>query len=168
MTAAEARRFAHELDLDLDRDRLPICLACLSIVSMQIDGGNQRKINGAVQSMTPDLWAEGLELPAWTALEQARDKGVPGAEEAIGDVLERGCHSTVARAIVRLLAEQLAERAGGDPQDGLRAVATALRNSADRPEPAAESPPVPDRSARDGGARLANPGHRQLRVLARC
>jgi hypothetical protein len=113
MTAAEARRFAIELDLDVDR--LPICLACLSIVSMQLDGGNQRKINGAVQSMTPDLWEEGLELPAWTALEAARDKGVPGAEEAIGDVLERGCHSTVARAIVRLLAEQLAERAAGDP-----------------------------------------------------
>ena len=40
MTAAEAQRFAAELDLDLDR--LPICLACLSIVSVQIDGGNQR------------------------------------------------------------------------------------------------------------------------------
>jgi hypothetical protein len=113
MKAAEARRFAFELELDVDR--MPICLACLSIVSMQLEGGNQRKINGAVQSMTPDLWAEGLELPAWTALEAARDRGVPGAEEAIGDVLERGCRSTVARAIVRLLAEQLAERAGGDP-----------------------------------------------------
>ena len=112
MTVAEARAFVRELDLDVDR--LPICLACLSIVSMQIDGGNQRRINGAVQSMTPDLWAEGLELPAWTALEEARDRGVPGAEEAIGDVLERGCHSRVARAIVRLLAEQLAERAAGD------------------------------------------------------
>jgi len=113
MTAAEARRFALELELDVDR--MPICLACLSIVSMQLDGGNQRRINGAVQSMTPDLWAEGLELPAWTALEEARDREVPGAEEAIADVLEHGCHSTVARAIVRLLAEQLAERAGGDP-----------------------------------------------------
>jgi hypothetical protein len=113
MTAAEARRFASELDLDVDK--LPICLACLSIVSMRIDSGNQRAIEGAVRQMTPDLWAEGLELPAWTALEEARDKGVPGAEEAIGDVLEGGCHSTVARAIVRLLAEQLAERAGGDP-----------------------------------------------------
>lgn len=112
MTAAEARRFASELDLDVDR--LPICLACLSFVSMHIDSGNQRKINGAVQSMTPDLWAEGLELPAWTALEEARDREVPGAEAAIADVLERGCRSTVARAIVRLLAEQLAERAAGD------------------------------------------------------
>jgi hypothetical protein len=113
MTAAEARRFALELDLDVDR--LPICLACLSVVSMRIDSGKPRQIEGAVRQMTPDLWAEGLELPAWTALEEARDKGVSGAEEAIGDILERGCHSTVARAIVRLLAEQLAERAGGDP-----------------------------------------------------
>jgi hypothetical protein len=113
MNAAEARRLA--LALDLDVDRMPICLACLGIVSMQIDSGNQRKIEESVRQMTPDLWAEGLELPAWTALEAARDKGVPGAEEAIGDVLERGCHSTVARAIVRRLAEQLAERSGGDP-----------------------------------------------------
>jgi hypothetical protein len=113
MTAAEARTFVSELELDVDR--LPICLACLSIVSMQIDGGNVRKINGAVQQMTPDLWEEGLELPAWTALEEARNRGVPGAEEAIADVLVRGSRSTVARAIVRLLAEQLNERAGGDP-----------------------------------------------------
>jgi hypothetical protein len=113
MTAAEAWRFAFELDLDVER--LPICLACLSVVSMWIDSGNRSKIEGAVRQMTPDLWAEGLELPVWTALEEARDQGVPGAEEAIGDVLERGCHSTVARAIVGLLAEQLAERAGGDP-----------------------------------------------------
>ena len=113
MTAAEARRFAFELDLDVDR--MPICLACLSIVSFAIGAGNQREIDGATRSMTPDLWAEGLELPAWTALEQARDRGVPGAEDAIADVLARGGHSAVARAIVRLLAEQLSERAGGDP-----------------------------------------------------
>ena len=113
MTAAEARSFVRELDLDLER--LPICLACLSIVSMRLDSANERQIQGAVRQMTPDLWAEGLELPAWAALERARDRGVAGAEEAIGDVLESGCHSTVARAIVRLLAEQLAERSGGDP-----------------------------------------------------
>jgi hypothetical protein len=113
VTVAEARRFVSELDLDVDR--MPICLACLSIVSMQIDTGSPRKINGAVQSITPDLWAEGLELPAWAALEDARDREVPGAEAAIADVLRRGSRSPVARAIVRLLAEQLAERSGGDP-----------------------------------------------------
>jgi hypothetical protein len=113
VNAKEARRFVFELDLDVDR--LPICLACLSIVSMRIDEGNQQRIDQALQQMTPDIWAEGLELPAWTALEAARDRGVEGAEEAIADVLERGAHSTAARAIVRLLAEQQAERGGGDP-----------------------------------------------------
>ena len=113
MNAKEARRFVFELDLEVDR--MPICLACLSIVSMSIDEGNQRRIDGALRQLTPDLWAEGLELPAWTALEGARDHGVEGAEEAIADVLASGSRSTVARAIVRLLAEQLAERAGGDP-----------------------------------------------------
>lgn len=113
MTAASAREFVRELGLDVDK--LPICLACLSIVSMQIDSGKPRRINGAVRQMTPDLWAEGLELSAWTALEEARDRGVDGAEAAIGDVLRRGSRGNVARAIVRLLAEQLAERADGDP-----------------------------------------------------
>jgi hypothetical protein len=130
VNTSEARRFVFELELDVDR--LPICLACLGIVSMAIDEGNPHKIVGATRSMAPDLWAEGLELPAWTALEGARDRGVEGAEEAITDVLEHGCHSAVARAIVRRLAEQLSERAGGDPlkmgfepwppRDGLRAV----------------------------------------------
>jgi hypothetical protein len=113
MTVAEARRFVFELDLDVDK--MPICLACLSIVSMSIDEGNPRKINGAVRSMTPDLWAEGLELPAWTALEEARDRGIEGAEAAIADVLTHGARGRVARAIVRRLGEQLSERAGGDP-----------------------------------------------------
>ena len=71
-------------------------------------------------------------------------------------MLERGSHSAVARAIVRLLAEQLAERAGGDrlemgfqpwpPPGGIPEVGT---------EPAPEPAPVPDRPARDGGARVA-------------
>jgi hypothetical protein len=130
MNAKDARRFVFELDLDVGR--LPICLACLSFVSFAVDEGNPHKIAGATRRMTPDLWAEGLELPAWTALEDARDRGVDGADEAIADVLERGPHSAVARAIVRRLGEQLSERAGGDrlkmgfepwpPRERLRAV----------------------------------------------
>ena len=130
MNAKQARRLVFELDLDVHR--LPICLACLSFVSFAVDRGNPHEIAGATRRMTPDLWAEGLELPAWAALEDARDRGVEGADEAIADVLEHGCHGTVARAIVKRLAEQLSERAGGDPlkmgfepwppRDGLRAV----------------------------------------------
>jgi hypothetical protein len=114
VTAAEAARLAVELDLDVDD--LPICLACLSIVSMAVDHGDERKIRAATSQMTPDLWAEGLELPAWAALERARDRGLPGAAEALADVASRGSRSPVARAVVRVLGEQLSERAAGDLQ----------------------------------------------------
>jgi hypothetical protein len=112
VTSAEAARLAAELDLEVDD--LPICLACLSFVSMAIDDGDERKIRGATNSMTPYVWAEGLELPAWAALEGARDRGLPGAAEALADVAARGSRSPVARAIVRVLGEQLAEHARGD------------------------------------------------------
>src|SRR5262245_31927211 len=111
-TVRQLDRLAAALDLDVDR--LPICLACLSFVSMAIDQGDERKIRGATVAMTPDLWAEGLELPAWTALEQARDRGVPLAAEGLADVAARGGRSRTARAIVRLLGEQLSARAKGD------------------------------------------------------
>jgi hypothetical protein len=112
MTTTEAVRLAEALNLDIDR--VPICLACLSFVSMEIDRGDERKIRGATIAMTPDLWAEGLELPAWTALERARDRGVPLAVEGLADLAGRGGRSCTARAIVRVLAEQLSERAKGD------------------------------------------------------
>ena len=112
VTPAEAMRLAVELDLDLDD--LSICLACLSEVSMAIDGGNEHAIRGATIRMTRDLWAEGLEQPARSALEGARDHDLPGAEAALAEVAELGPRSRIARAIVRVLAEQLSERAGGD------------------------------------------------------
>jgi hypothetical protein len=110
--AGRCDELARELELDVDR--LPICLACLSIVSAAVDAGHEPAIRGATSRMTPDLWAEGLELPAWAALKAARDRGRPGAAEALSEVAARGPRSGVARSIVRVLAEQLAERSGGD------------------------------------------------------
>ena len=112
MTTAEAATLAERLDLDLDE--LPVCLACLSIVSSEIDGGEEPKIRGAVFRMTPDLWADGLELPAWQALESARDRGVAGAREALGELAACGPRSRIARAIVRVLGQQLADREAAD------------------------------------------------------
>jgi hypothetical protein len=112
VTPADAMRVAVELELDLDE--LPICLACLSDVSMAIDGGDERKIQGATARMTPYLWAEGLELPVWGALENARDRGLPGAAQGLAEVAALGPRSRVAKAIVRVLAERLSKRAGGD------------------------------------------------------
>ena len=100
--------------LDLDVDDLAICHACLSFVSMPLDRGDEREVRRATFAMTPDLWAEGLELPARLALERARRAGVPGAEAGLSDIAERGGRSVTARAIVRRLAANLAAQAKGD------------------------------------------------------
>jgi hypothetical protein len=109
----EARRLVSQLDLDLDD--IGICLACLSFVSMAIDRGDEREIRGEANRMTPDLWAEGLALPARLALERARKRGVPGADAALADIETLGGRSTVAKAIVCRLAADLSARAKGDP-----------------------------------------------------
>jgi hypothetical protein len=112
MTVAEAEALAAQLDLDVDD--IGICLACLSFVSFEIYGGNPHKIRGAVQSMTPYLWEEGLEVPVRMALERARRRGVANADEALDEVGTLGSRTRIARAIVQRLGVDLAARAKGD------------------------------------------------------
>jgi hypothetical protein len=110
--ARQAKGIASQLDLDLDD--IPICLACLSFVSMAIDGGDERDVRGQLNRITPDLWAEGLAQPARLALGRARERGVAGAEAALADVEKRGGRSLTAQAIVYRLAADLSARAQGD------------------------------------------------------
>jgi hypothetical protein len=110
--AGRGRGIASELDLDLDD--IGICHACLSFVSMAIDRGDEREIRGELIRMTPDLWAEGLAVPARLALRRACEQGVPGADRALADVEKRGGRSLVAQAIVYRLAADLSARAKGD------------------------------------------------------
>jgi hypothetical protein len=107
---------ANELasQLDLDVDHVGVCHACLCAVSFAIEGGDDRDIRRETNRMTPDLWADGLALPAQLALEQARRAGLPHAEEALADVLNRGPRSTIAKSIVRRLGADLAARARED------------------------------------------------------
>jgi hypothetical protein len=112
MEAGTPKGIASQLDLDLDD--MSICLACLSFVSMAIDGGDKRDIRGQLTRMTPDLWAEGLALPARLALKRACKMGIPGAERALADVEHRGGRSLTAQAIVYRLAADLSARARGD------------------------------------------------------
>jgi hypothetical protein len=112
VTVAEAEALAEELDLDVDD--IGICHACLSFVSMAIDAGNPHKIRGAVQSMTPYLWEEGLALPARMALARADQRGVVNAREGLRDVELNGPRSRTARAIVRRLGADLSAKAKGD------------------------------------------------------
>ena len=112
MTVAEAERLAGQLDLDVDD--IGICHACLSTVTFAIDGGNPHKIRGAVQSMTPYLWNEGLATPARMALVRARERGVTNAREGLRDIEVHGSRSRTARAIVLRLGADLGARAKGD------------------------------------------------------
>ena len=91
--------------LDLDLSAIGICHACLSFVSMALDSGDERAVAREIRRMAPDLWAEGLALPARAALERARKRGDPAAEAAIADVERLGPRSVVVKAIVRRLAE---------------------------------------------------------------
>jgi hypothetical protein len=100
--------------LDLDLDDVSICLACLSFVSMAIDKDDERETRHWTITMTPDLWDEGLALPARLAVARAARSGVAGAAEALDELEQRGPRSRIARAIVRRLGAQLSERAKGD------------------------------------------------------
>lgn len=100
--------------LDLDVDDVPICLACLSFVSFAIDSGDEREIRRWTMRMTPDLWEEGLALPARLAVQRAARRGVADAADALVELEQRGPRSKIARAIIRRLGAQLSARAKGD------------------------------------------------------
>ena len=107
-----ADAFARALALRLDD--VPICLACLSFVAFAIDSGDELEIKRWTRDMTPDLWDEGLALPAEVAVERARRGGVPGAPDAVADLERHGSRSATARE--RLLGEELSARANGNRQ----------------------------------------------------
>jgi len=96
------------LDLDLNAG---ICHACLSFVSFALDDGDPVEAARQVRRMTPDLWDDGLAEPALAAVRRACEVGAPDAEAALADLERRGGRSSVARSIVRRLAEELSRRA---------------------------------------------------------
>lgn len=98
-----AEALAAELELSL----AGVCLACLSFVSFAVDAGDEREIRRQVRAMTPDLWADGLDVTAFAALREACARGVPDAPAALAELRSVGAQSAVARAIVRRLAEEL-------------------------------------------------------------
>jgi hypothetical protein len=112
ITPQQADELAAALDLDLDD--VGICHACLSFVSFALDAGDEREARSATFRMARDLWWEGLALPTQAALERARKRGVPRAEEALAEIAERGHRTAVVRAIVRRLAAELSRRARED------------------------------------------------------
>jgi hypothetical protein len=101
------RAAAVAASLDLDAWEAGICLPCLSFVSLPLDDGDEREVRRNTLNMTPILWEEGLAQPARLALEHARARRVKDADRALADVDRSGGRTTIARAIVRVLALQL-------------------------------------------------------------
>jgi hypothetical protein len=88
-----------------------VCLLCLTFVTSELESGDGRKIAGAVTRISPSLWYEGLDESVRMALEHAVRNGVPDAADALRDFEARAFRSTIFRAVVRRLAEQLDENA---------------------------------------------------------
>jgi hypothetical protein len=93
--------------LDLDLHEAGICVGCLAFVAFPLDSGNEREAPGRTFQFTPSLRDEGLERPARSALERAHERGVEDADRGLADVGAAGARTTIARAIVRVLALQM-------------------------------------------------------------
>lgn len=102
-----ADAFALRLDIGID---CGVCTACLGFVCMAMDDGDAAEVRREVRRMTPGIWSDGLAEPAVAAVRAARDGGDPDAQAALDELERRGGRSTVARAIVRVLAERLRRR----------------------------------------------------------
>ena len=113
MTTAEAARLAESLELDLDG--CPCASRASASSRSQIDGGDEPKIRGAVFRMTPDLWADGLELPAWRRSRAPATGACRVRAEALGELAASGLpepHRPCDRAASSR--QQLADRAAAD------------------------------------------------------
>jgi hypothetical protein len=113
-----ADRFADRLDIGIG---CGVCIACLSFVCIAMDGGDAADVRRQLRIMTPDIWSDGLDAPALAAVRAARDRGDPDAQAALDELERRGGRSTVARAIVRVLAERLRRRVNTELEIGNRA-----------------------------------------------
>ena len=111
LTQQQAEAVARALVVGLDA---PICLACLSFVSMAVDKGDPKDIAARVRCITPDLWSEGLAGPALAAARRAVAAGVPDADRALAELERHGGRSTVARALVLRLGEELSRQVRAD------------------------------------------------------
>jgi hypothetical protein len=128
LTKQQAEAVARALEVGLDA---PICLACLSFVSMAIDQGDPKAVAAQVRWVTLDLWLEGLAGPALAAARRAASAGIPDAERALADLERRGGRSTVAQALVHRLGEELSRRVRADV---VRWAAIGARPGGTRPE----------------------------------
>jgi hypothetical protein len=107
MTDNRLARLARTLEVGLGAHG--VCPACLGMVAMELDHGDERSVAASVRMVVPNLWAEGLGGPVEDALRGAVRRGVADAPEALGDFEDRGPRSDIFRAVVRRLARELSE-----------------------------------------------------------
>jgi hypothetical protein len=86
-----------------------VCPACLGMVAMELEHGDERSAWRTVRWVAVTLWAEGLGEPVEVALRQAVRRDVRDAREALRDFEARGPRSEIFRAVVHRLALQLEE-----------------------------------------------------------
>ena len=95
--------------LDLGHD-VGICHACLTFVSFALDDGDPARIARETRRVTANLWEEGLAELALAAVRRACSLGVADARAALAELERNAGKSSVARSIVRRLAEELLHR----------------------------------------------------------
>ena len=109
MTPVRVSWWRGPAELDLDVDRIGICQACLSFVSMSLK--DPKEARHWTYEMTPFIWEEGLKEPALAAVRRLGDVA------ALADLEANGGRSKTARAIVMHLARR-AGRAGAPTLEG--------------------------------------------------
>ena len=107
MTDNRLTRLARALDVGLASHG--VCTACLGMVAMELERGDERAARSVTHWVVATLWAEGLGGPVEDALHSAVRKSVPDARAALCDFEDRGPRSEIFRAVVRRLADELKE-----------------------------------------------------------
>src|SRR5436305_506983 len=102
---APERRLARALGVGLGA--YGVCHACLGMIALELDHGDDASIADVSRSVVVSLWCDGLGGPVEDALHAACRKEIPGAGDALRDFEARGPRSTIFRAVVRELAETL-------------------------------------------------------------
>src|SRR5690348_10907573 len=100
-------KLARELRVGLNAHG--VCSACLGMVAMELEHGDERSAWQTLRWVAVTLWAEGLGEPVEVALRQAMRRDVPDSREALRDFEERGPRSEIFRAVVYRLAQELEE-----------------------------------------------------------
>jgi hypothetical protein len=107
VTRERADALAASLDVGLDSPGL--CLACLTFVAFE-EGGDAAR-DRQVVAIAHTLWIEGFGASVRKAVRRAARDGIPDADDALRELDRRLFRSTIFRAVIARLGEELREDA---------------------------------------------------------